>query len=458
MWTLQDRVAVDPAADLVRDLAEDVATRWVPDPLADGDLAEQVRAPGVDVSDLKLLSVPRVSGPPRSAVQLSGRALATMRAAVLPLRRRSESILNPAVCGYRIGAAGGVRYDQEYRRFKDMSSALAEQSPFVLSVDLKDFFGSVVRTRVQPRMHASFGDDWEPIDHLMAHLENLGHLGLPAGYGDSRLIANMILTVVDQEIDADFTRWVDDYRIAVGSERDGTRILGRMDSVLSELGLELNRDKTALCTSQDFIRTLGMSLDSVYHPGDEVGELVHAQLRQVYIRAVTEPNRRLLRFSLPRLAREDDDMALDYCLQGLLNSDVDSPRMADYISRFHDDHRVAAFLETALSSLEDWSLARVLPLVPLVRMKQGRDTLLELTQAGRASSVSELAVRGLALLGDERVVHAVTQPNLDSRVAIAACLDLDLSVPVHHADRAVPTMMAADRVGRFPLPTTETIL
>jgi hypothetical protein len=174
MPTLQYWVATDYATDLVRDLEEDLATRWAPDPLADGDLAEQVQAPGLDVSDLKLLSVPRASGLPRTAIQLSGRALAVLRASVVALRRHSESILNPAVCGYRAGAAGGVRYDEEYRRYKDISSALAEQSPFVLSVDLKDFFESVVRTRIQPRMRANFGDEWEPIDELLAHLESLG--------------------------------------------------------------------------------------------------------------------------------------------------------------------------------------------------------------------------------------------------------------------------------------------
>jgi hypothetical protein len=180
-------------ADLVSDLGEDLATRWAADPLADGDLEEQLLAPRLDLAEVKFLSVPRQTGPARNAIQLSGRAMGVMRQAVFELRESSDLTLDPAVCGYRTGAAGAVRYDQEYRRYREMSLALAEHSPFVLSLDVKNFFGAIVRKHVGTRMRARYGDRWLPVDDLLARFEGLGTTGLPAGYGDSRLIANAIL-------------------------------------------------------------------------------------------------------------------------------------------------------------------------------------------------------------------------------------------------------------------------
>jgi hypothetical protein len=444
-------------ADLVSDLGEDLATRWAADPLADGDLEEQLLAPGLDLAEVKFLSVPRQTGPARNAIQLSGRAMGFMRQAVFELREFSDLTLDPAVCGYRTGAAGAVRYDQEYRRYREMSLALAEHSPFVLSIDLKNFFGTIVRKRVGTRMRARYGDRWLAVDDLLARLEELGIHGLPAGYGDSRLIANAILAEVDESINCEFTRWVDDYRIGVHSESHAAEVIDKVDLVLSRLGLELNHEKTILRVSPEFAGTMGASLDSVYHPGDETDDLVCAQLRQVFIRAVTQDNRRLLRFSLPRLAIEGDDIALEHCFNGLSRNDIDSPRMADYISHFSDDQRVAKFLATSLGRFDDWALVRALPLVPKAGLWELRRSLREYARSSGVGLVADLATRALALLGDAHAVVNLVESGTDPRVAIASCLDLDLSIPQRYAERAAPTMTAARR-GTFPPPSTETIL
>jgi hypothetical protein len=157
------------------------------------------------------------------------------------------------------------------------------------------------------------------------------------------------------------------------------------------------------------------------------------------------------------LAIEGDDIALEYCFTGLSRNDIDSPRMADYISHFSDDQRVAGFLGTSLGHFDNWALVRALPLIPKVGLWELRNSLREYACSSGVSLIADLSTRALALLGDAHAVEKLVESGADPRVAIASCLDLDLSIPQRYAEQAEPTMSAARR-GIFPAPSTETIL
>jgi hypothetical protein len=72
-----------------------------------------------------------------------------------------------------------------------------------------------------------------------------GCRGLPIGPVGSAVLANAVLTSVDSGLRSlHFVRWVDDYVIALTSERATADILDRLDTFLDQLHLRRSLPKT----------------------------------------------------------------------------------------------------------------------------------------------------------------------------------------------------------------------
>jgi hypothetical protein len=452
------------ASELVDDLAEDRQTRWAPDVIADADLAEASRRPRVDSADVQLLSVPKPDGRQRSAPILSGSALAALRQAVEPLRALGDEALDPAVCGYRHGATGSSTYSEEYRRFREWAEALSDGSSVVVIADVSDFFASVTTLTLQRAIYDRYRGPWEPLEAFLGQMASLGVAGLPAGYGDARLVGNLVLAPVDRVIGAPFTRWVDDYRIFVANRVEADAAIDRMRDALRALGLELNDGKLQIVDVADYRSGRhGAPLDSVYHPQDESDAQVRANLRTVFADAVARGDRRLLRFALPRLAWEADSVAVPFALDALRDNSVDAPRLVDYLGSFVDDSRVQPAVEKMARDLEtsDWILMRLFPL--LCRLAIGRDTLGALQarfETSNSALVRGAILRVLSVHGKRDFVERALA-NADesqARALIAACFDLGLECPNWLAAAAPDTFAALTRLGSAPLPEVESIL
>lgn len=450
---------------LANDLQEDLATRWIPDVLADVDLTAKLRISSMSQDDVLRVEVPRVDGGIRVAPMLSGSALRALRDAVGHIRELSEAAINPAVCGYRTGASGDSRYSDEYHRFREITAAMADQHCYVAIADVCNFFESVRMPAVRNSMLAKFGAAWAPVETFVNHARLLGVSGIPAGYGDARLIANLILTHADDRIGVQFTRWVDDYRIFADSKRSVNEAIARLETGLAEMGLRLNHKKLRVLESSEYRQNkYGAPLDSVYHPQDEAPEVVRANLRAVFLRAVAENNRRLLRFALPRLAQQGDDIAVSFVLRELSHHSVDAPRMAHYLSAFIEDENVAAQVEDLVSRASEmpWVLLRLSPL--LVRISLKEETLKVLAEIVLRTSVP--AVWGLIL----RILSVHKQAAIvrnalssvgrapDVRAAVAAYSDLDWRVPHTYTTRAPQTIKVLQQLSAVPLPKVESLL
>lgn len=329
--------------DLLVDLTEDLATRWVPDALADVDLGEAIMDPRIAQEDVRFADVPRADGGSRRAPVLSGSALSALRCAVEPLRRISDEVLDPAVCGYRVGATGDVSYSEEYRRFRAFAEALGEESSWVVVADVRNFFDSVSSHAVRLSLRHGFESAIEPTVDVINQLRGRGVAGLPAGYGDARLIANAVLAPVDRALRAPFTRWIDDYRVFASTRAEADDVVRSLRNALGVLGLRLNDAKLEVMPTLEYRRARhGVPLDSVYHPQDEPGNVVRTALRSVFISAVSTGDRRQLRFVLPRLAQELDPVAIGYALAALQANGIEAPRLVHYLSAFLSDAAVAA--------------------------------------------------------------------------------------------------------------------
>lgn len=458
------RVRERAAVPLVMDLAEDLATRWVPDVVADADVAAAVNAARLANEDVRFIDVPRVDGGFRRAPVLSASALAAVRKAVEPIRAVSEAILDPAVCGYRAGADGSSAYSEEYRRFRSFAEALSETSSFVVIADVQNFFESIGPVSLRRSFDERLGGDWTSLNELMVCLRKLGVVGLPAGYGDARLIANMVLSAVEEGLPIPFTRWVDDYRIFASSLTEAESAVAELRSGLRRVGLRLNEKKLCIIESNDYRRRRhGAPLDSVYHPQDEPDATVRANLRTVFLRAVMESDRRQLRFALPRLADQGDPVAMSYALTALAGNSVDAPRLVHYVSHFLAFDGQASKVEAIArhDGLSDWTFTRLAPL--LIRFPLSDPTIDKLRrrfEETESSLLQGLLLRVLSVQGQPeplaKTLDGIVIP--DARAAIAACRDLDSPVTARLREAAPATAEALDLLETVPLPKVSSLL
>lgn len=450
--------------NLALDVEEDISTRWVPDVLNNFDLSECLKTASLTAGDVQFIDIPKSHDGWRTAPVLNAQALRALRDAVSPLREISDSLLDPAVCGYRSGSTRGNSYGTEYRRFRDIGSALASEHRYVAVADVRDFFGSVDVAAVEPTMSALLQDVWWPIQTFLVAANDVGIRGLPAGYGDARLVANHLLREPDAAIGAPFTRWVDDYRIFADTPAAARRAVGRLADALGHLGLCLNNDKCEVIASRDYLaRRHGAPLESVYHPDLESREAVRASLRTVFLRAVNENNRRLLRFSLPRLGEQKDAIAVEYAIGEIERNSVDTPRLAFYLSAFLDDGEVAERISHLAKSpgLSPWATTRLCPLLCSISLCDATfDALGHAIRATDQPALWAALLRVLAVHGQKELVvdEVTTRQSLDPRAAIGAYLDIGRPIPSDLRLMAPCTVEAADEAVNVPLPTAYTLL
>ncbi|MDM4141920.1 MULTISPECIES: RNA-directed DNA polymerase [Mycobacterium] len=451
--------------ELARDLHEDLATQWIPDVLGNFDLKKCLMAPGLTAADVQFVDVPRTDRGKRTVPVLSGSALRALRDAIAPLRQISEALLDPAVCGYRTGATYGGAYSDEYLRFRSIGDALAHEHRYVVVADVQSFFDSVDPELLSKKMPARVGNSWWRVHNFLLLASRSGIRGLPAGYGDARLIANHLLSGADAAIQRPFTRWVDDYRIFADTPREAECAAARLADALGDFGFKLNVQKLSLTTSQEYLtRKHGAPLESVYHPQMESGAVVRASLRTVFFRAVNDQDRRLLRFSLPRLATQKDDIAVEYAIQQLSQNSVDTPRLVYYLSRFLEHQNVRERVQGIVQGpvLWPWTLIRLCPLLCNIPLEGS--TLESLARQLQSTDIPALwaaILRVMAVHEQAEVVvdEIASYENVpDPRAAIGALIDIGHTIPESLRSLAPQTAKVADESRKLPLPSAYTLL
>jgi Reverse transcriptase (RNA-dependent DNA polymerase) len=119
----------------------------------------------------------------------------------------------------------------------------------VLRADVKAFYASVSPTVLAATL-TGLGAGRSDAHEAAAMVDGWssdGYPGLPIGPPGSAVLANALLRPVDRALGRfRFLRWVDDYLVAVASDRTAEEALERIEGSLSRLGLVLNRSKTAI--------------------------------------------------------------------------------------------------------------------------------------------------------------------------------------------------------------------
>ncbi len=457
-----------PSATL-RALSEDLRTAWAPDALGLVDAESEAARDCSDgtVGEVEQLCFPKPDGSTLRAPVLALPAMGQLHRAVEDLRNPIDAVLAPGVCGYRRGAEEGFSYSSENIRFSQLTEAEAQHSNVVVFADVRQFFEQCSWDLVVDRVDALVGHnvDIDALRDFAKAAAASGLAGLPAGYANSRLLGNAILASVDSVIEPTFVRWVDDYRIFVDSQSEADRVLDQLREALGRMGMSLNESKTNVMASGALGKKCGMALESVYHPEVESPEQVRAALRSVFVNAVQEPslNRRSIRFVLPRLAAQGDDIALDWILRNLETQPWEAPRFAGYLNAFSSDDRVRDGVQSTLLSVvsqpQPWLAIRLAALTCHTGLSaQSADAVAEAARTTPSRSLWSLLLRSLAVSGHRVQVREVLRDGVrDSRVALAVLCDIEADTGAAES-RVSPGTLAAFDGMPAPPPDVASIL
>lgn len=218
----------------------------------------------------------RPGGPPRRMAHLSPRdahawhELAGRVAVILEPRLAAGVVANRARTAGRRWRVETLK--ESLRRLRAMVRPLkraAGEGTLLLSTDVRDFYPSVGPDTLARALLAA-GVSREDAASAASMLEGWadhGYRGLPIGPPGSAVLANAVLVPADGEVRAAFVRWVDDYLVAVRSEREAAEFLDLLDGALAGLGLERSVPKTRIREDGGWLSaTAGGSMGSFLGP------------------------------------------------------------------------------------------------------------------------------------------------------------------------------------------------
>jgi hypothetical protein len=446
-------------------LQEDIRAAWVPDVAGGLDLAAYLSGrQGSHGPAFQRLEVPKADGEGMSIHVLHPAWHAALHCAADGLREKIDASLREGVFGYRRGADSSSSYSDQWLAFSDYTAERSQTAEWVVLADVADFFQSLSWIRVTESLAEVDSAAVAPVLRIAADLDRCGLACLPSGYADARLLGNAVLSLVDRRLDVPVARWVDDYRLFVPPGRDPEAVLGALRDALGEIGLRLNEQKTEVVPGVCGERASHNALSSVYHPDRDPPDAVRENLHRTFYEVLDEPtvNRRKVRFLLPRLAEQRDDVALSFAFHGLSAFPWDAPRLVSYISTFAERREVVFLVNAHLASAardgDGWIVSRLAPLACHVGISDFAAEALE----GNIDALAHtpawgMALRALAMRGRESAVEIATAPDSpDPRAALVALRDLGRAFPDHL--REVEPVLSSLLHQRAPLPRTDTIL
>jgi hypothetical protein len=447
---------------------EDLRASWVPDVLAwaDAELRLGDASGATSMQAIEWIPVPKPDGTSFRAPLIPLPWLAVLSRAVEPLKDAAADVLAPTVCGYRRGAEPGAAYSAEHRRFTEIVRAEAAESAFVVSADVRRFFAATSWATVMGACARALPSaSTAPLGEAVDGFQRAGLTHLPAGYADARFLANIVLIEADRAIGLPFARWVDDYRIFAPNQEAADAALGRLAEALAQLGLMLNVAKARRQPAMEYLDSCGASFTSVYHPEFEASEVVRAALRTVFLNAAPDPraHRRSLRFVLPRLAAEGDEIAVEWALEAFGTTPWEAPRLVAYLAAFAENPAVRSgvkeHLLLALRLDDVWLATRLAALACSTGIPDDAvDAVAGALTTTESPALWGCLLRALALAGErEAVVQELQRRVLDPRGAVGACADLGLRGVLDFTEEMERTAHALG--GRpAPPPSLDTIL
>jgi len=150
--------------------------------------------------------------------------------------------------------------DSSWFDFKRRSLELAKQYEFVLVTDIADFYPRVYHHRLENELRRLNlkSDIPSRIMKLLSHFSKTVSYGLPVGGPAARILAELVLRPIDLHLhrrQIPFCRYADDFALFVRSKEEAFGAVALLSDKLFNEGLSLQRNKTRILPSKEFIET-----------------------------------------------------------------------------------------------------------------------------------------------------------------------------------------------------------
>ena len=148
--------------------------------------------------------------------------------------------------------------DVNWRAFMEKSQEAAAGYPYILVCDISDFYSRIYHHRIENALKRlnTKSDTVKRIVNILQVFSGAVSYGLPVGGPASRLLAELALNSVDRLLRGEgirFYRFVDDYRILCASKEEAYQRLIFLSEKLFNEGLSLQKNKTRILTSREFL-------------------------------------------------------------------------------------------------------------------------------------------------------------------------------------------------------------
>jgi hypothetical protein len=152
-------------------------------------------------------------------------------------------------------------------KFQERTRCLAETHEYVVTADIGDFYSRIYHHRLENALSALDPGAMrsKQIMQILGKLSKNTSYGLPVGGPAARLLAELLLNRVDRLLainaeTATYARYADDYRFFVNSTQSAYKCIGFLsEKLLRNEGLSLQKTKTRIMTSQEYLSTLDPS-------------------------------------------------------------------------------------------------------------------------------------------------------------------------------------------------------
>lgn len=150
-------------------------------------------------------------------------------------------------------------YKYKYDKMDDLKASVRSRSRYIFRADISQFYHSIYTHSIAWALHgkktAKAQQDNKSLlgnilDKLIRHSQDNQTIGIPIGPDISFLIAEIILSVCDEQLQklkiTNYTRYIDDYEFGCESLQAAESYRDKLQEIISEFELVLNPDKTKI--------------------------------------------------------------------------------------------------------------------------------------------------------------------------------------------------------------------
>lgn len=201
----------------------------------------------------------------------------------------SKRLNSDIVFSYRFkpDVAAGSLFDKEvgWQKFQHISVMHAQNNNYVLRCDISDFYPRIYHHRLENALKkaTSNGDIINRIMTILQSISDNVSYGLPVGGAAARILSELLLNRIDRLLVSEsitFCRFVDDFVVfAKNKEEAYSALISLNDLLLTNEGLSLQKTKTRIMTSKEFLSTSEFSTPEEHEAERDTEERAFRRLR-----------------------------------------------------------------------------------------------------------------------------------------------------------------------------------